>query len=346
MNVTVIQKGYEKIIVNCILKFLLPEGIILYGGYGRNEGSWILRKGKKPEPYNDFDILLVVNKVVSSNLIAEIKHSIKSEISIRWIDLSQIKVLKLKKLKNSIYNYDLKYGSKILYGNEKLQSFIPDLKSNAIPLKDIDILFKTRIWTLVGCFDDNSFDQISGASSMFFRNQMAKSVLASVDSCLLLKQQYHHSYRQRVKIFLNTSNELEYFELVSWALNEKLRPQECDMSVSEVQKMYFNVAEFFLRCFFNGLSKYYKQTINNETDIERVYLYETRNFIKREIKNVLYGSGDHNAYMIILQFLCVRYLLNKDERTLKRIKFLANKIDIFDESFEGIRRQISILRLS
>lgn len=346
MNVTVIQEEYEKIIVNCILKFIRPEGIILYGGYGRNEGSWILRKDIKPRPYNDFDILLVVTNELSGNLVTEIKKSIKSQIPIRWIDLSQIKVYKLKKLKNSIYNYDLKYASKILFGNEKLQSFIPNLKSNAIPLKDIDILFKTRIWTLVGCFDDNSFDQISGASSMFFRNQMAKSVLASVDSCLLLKQQYHYSYKQRVKIFVNTSNELEYFELVSWALNEKLRPQERDMSAFEVKKMYFKVSEFFMKCFFNGLSKYYKQAINNETDIERVYLYNTRNYIKRKIQNVLYGSGDHNAYMIILQFLCVRYLLNKDERTLKRIKFLSNKIDIFDESFEEIRKQISILRLS
>jgi hypothetical protein len=145
---------------------------------------------------------------------------------------------------------------------------------------------------------------------------------------------------------LNISNDLEYFELVNWALNEKLRPQECDMSVTEVKKMYLKVSEFFMKSFFNGLSKYYKQTINSETDIEKVYLCNTRNFIKRQIQNILYGSGDHNAYMIILQFLCVRYLLIKDERTLKRIKFLSNKIDIFDESFENIRIKISNLRLS
>jgi hypothetical protein len=346
MNVDASQKKYEKIIVKCILKFVSPEGIILYGGYGRNEGSWIIGKDQSPKPYNDFDILLVSNKQLSSDLIIKIKKDIKSQISIKWIDLSQIKVYKLKKLKNSIYNYDLKYASKILYGNEKLQSFIPNLKSNTIPLKDIDILFKTRIWTLVGCFGDNSFVQISGASSMFFRNQMAKSVLASVDSFLILKQQYHHSYKQRAKIFLNISNDLEYFELVNWALNEKLRPQDYDMSVTEVKKMYFKVSEFFMKSFFKGLSKYYKQTINSETDVEKIYLYNTRNFIKRQIQNVLYGSGNHNAYMIILQFLCVRYLLNKNERTLKRIKFFSNKIDIFDESFENIRIKISNLRLS
>ena len=346
MNVTLIQKEYEEIIVKCVLKFLRPEGIILYGGYGRDEGSWILRKDINPKPYNDFDILLVMNKEVSSNVLTEIKQSIKSEIPIRWIDLSQIKVFKLKKLKNSIYNYDLKYGSKVLYGNEKLQSFIPNLKSTAIPLKDIDTLFKTRLWALVGCFEDNSFDEISGNSSMFFRNQMAKSVLASVDSCLLLKQQYHYSYKERVKTFLNTSDESEYFELVSWDKKKKLRPQECDMSTSEVQIMYFKVAEFFIKCFFMGLSRYYKQTIKNETDIERVYLYNTRNFLKRKILNVMYSSGDHNAIMIILQFLCVSYLLSKDERTLERIKSFSKKIGIISDSFEEIRRHITNTRLS
>ena len=250
MNITVIQKEYEEIIVKCILNFIRPQGIILYGGYGRNEGSWIFKNGEKPKPYNDFDILLVVTKEISSNLVNEIKKSIKSHIPIRWIDLSQIKTRKLKKLKNSIYNYDLKYASKILYGNEKLQSYISNLKSTTIPLKEIDTLFKTRVWTLMGCFEDNSFDEISGTSSMFFRNQMAKSVLASVDCCLLLKRQYHYSYKQRIKIFLKDYNESEYFELACWALEEKLRPQDYDMSKSEVKEMFSKVANFFIKSFF------------------------------------------------------------------------------------------------
>ena len=47
MNITDIQKEYEEIIVECILNFIRPEGIILYGGYGRNEGSWVFKNCEK-----------------------------------------------------------------------------------------------------------------------------------------------------------------------------------------------------------------------------------------------------------------------------------------------------------
>jgi len=346
MNVEFVQKKYEKIIVKCILKFVNPEGIFLYGGYGRNEGSWITGKDQTLKPYNDFDILLVVNKHLSSDLLVKIKKDIKSQISIRWIDLTQIKVKKLKKLKNSIYNYDLKNASKVLYGNKKLQNLIPDFKANEITLKDVDVLFKTRIWTLVGCFEDKSFENISGPKSMFFRNQMAKAVLACVDCYLILNKKYNFSYKKRVEFFLNNSEDLEYFELVNWALNEKLRPQECSMSSSDVKKMYCRVSKFFIKYFFIGLSKYYNCTIENEKDIERIYLYQPRNFLVRKLKNIMSGSGDFNAYMTILQFLCVIYLLNNNVKIFNKIKLYSKKIGIYEKSFENIRTKISNLRIS
>ena len=131
---------------------------------------------------------MVVNKQLNNDLIIKIKKHIKSCISIRWIDLSQIRLNKLKKIKNSIFNYDLKNASKVLYGNKKLQNLIPNLKPSEIPLKDIDILFKTRLWTIVGCFEDTIFKNLYGSKSIFFRNQMAKAVLACVDCYLVLNK--------------------------------------------------------------------------------------------------------------------------------------------------------------
>ena len=346
MNFEVVQKKYEKIIVECILKFVRPAGIILYGGYGRNEGSWLVIDNQSPKPYNDFDILLVVNKQLNGDIIFKIKEHLKSKISIRWIDLTQIKLKKLKKLKNSIFNYDLKNASKVLYGDKHIKSRIPDFKSDEIPLKDIDILFKTRIWTLVGCFEGKSFDNINGSKSIFFRNQMSKAVLACVDSYLILNQKYNFSYKNRVEVFLNNSNDYEYFDLVSWALNEKLRPKECTMSASDVKKMYFKVCEFFIKYFFIALSKYYQHTIENEEDIERIYLYKPRNFLIRKLKNIMNGSGDFNAYMVIIQFLCVMYLINKNVKTLNKLKLYSKKIGVYEESFEKIRLKISNLRIA
>tara|TARA_A100001388_G_scaffold252064_1_gene214309 strand:- start:1813 stop:2853 length:1041 start_codon:yes stop_codon:yes gene_type:complete len=346
MNVEITQKKYEKIIVKCVLKFVNPEGIFLYGGYGRNEGSWLIEKDKLPKPYNDFDILLVVNKKLNNDLIIKIKKHIKSCISIRWIDLSQIRLNKLKKLKNSIFNYDLKNASKVLYGNKKLQNLIPNLKPNEIPLKDIDILFKTRLWTLVGCFVNNSFEDVSGSKSIFFRNQMAKAVLACVDCYLILNKKYNFSYKKRVEFFLSNNEDMENFDLINWALNEKLRPKKCSMSSSAVKKMYLRVSKFFIKYFFIGLSKYYKCTIESEKDIERIYLYQPRNFLIRKLKNIINRSGDFNMYMVIIQFLCVKYLLNSNAKTLNKIKLYSKKIGVHEESFEKIRVKVSNLRIS
>ena len=260
--------------------------------------------------------------------------------------MSQIRPNKLKKLKNSIFNYDLKNASKVLYGNKKLQNLIPDLKPSEIPLKDIDILFKTRLWTLVGCFEDTSFKNICGSKSIFFRNQMAKAVLASIDCHLILNQKYNFSYKKRVEFFLSNSEDIENFDLVNWALNEKLRPQKCSMSSSDVKKMYFKVSDFFIRYFFIGLSKYYQKTIRREKDIERIYLYKPRNFVIRKLKNIMNGSGDFNAYMVIIQFLCVIYLINKNVKTLNKLKLYSKKIGVYEESFEKIRLKISNLRIA
>ena len=86
----------------------------------------------------------------------------------------------------------------------------------------------------------------------------------------------------------------EYFDLVNWALDEKLRPRDYEMSSFEVKKMYLLVSSFFIEYFFKGLSKYYKKKIFSDNDIERIYLYNPRNFIVRKVKNFLNLQIDIN----------------------------------------------------
>ena len=57
------------------IKYLDPENIIsiyLYGGYGRDEGSWVIEEvdgQRKVRPYNDYDIAIIVkNRQVVLNL--------------------------------------------------------------------------------------------------------------------------------------------------------------------------------------------------------------------------------------------------------------------------------------
>ena len=57
-----------EVIKSISIKYLDPENIIsiyLYGGYGRDEGSWVIEKmggQTKVRPYKDYDIAIIVKK--------------------------------------------------------------------------------------------------------------------------------------------------------------------------------------------------------------------------------------------------------------------------------------------
>jgi hypothetical protein len=38
--------------------------VILYGGYGRNEGGWLVERNGSYKPYNDYDIYLWLKKKI------------------------------------------------------------------------------------------------------------------------------------------------------------------------------------------------------------------------------------------------------------------------------------------
>ena len=103
-NINRIQLKCEKIIVKSVLDHLDPIAIILYGGYGRNEGSWVLSELIEPRPYNDFDIALIHEQKISDIQKENIKKAIKKKVEIKWVDISQYRKQDLNNLKNSILN--------------------------------------------------------------------------------------------------------------------------------------------------------------------------------------------------------------------------------------------------
>ena len=102
------------------IKYINPIAIILYGSYGRGEGAWYDDKFGSKLPYNDYDILIILKSLISKIELKRIKKSLHKEINIKWIDLSQKTEKNIKNLNSSIFNYDLKYASKVIYGDTKI----------------------------------------------------------------------------------------------------------------------------------------------------------------------------------------------------------------------------------
>jgi hypothetical protein len=284
-NGNVISKRFEsdcRIMVK-YLSAIDPISIIIYGGYGRGEGAWIIESPSQCRPYNDYDILVIARRMIPKKNIKRISDKIRKEIGIRWIDLGIITISQMKVLKPSIYNYDLKNASSIIYGNLEVLENIPSMDRCTLPMKEVETLYFTRLWTLLGSLEERGLSvPLEGEDARFFRNQMAKSILAVVDIKLLLVGDYHPSYKKRVEVFKTHFAELrELHKLADWALAEKIRPQSYSMTSAEVNELYDQVLTIYINEMYKALSIYYKRKVETPAHIEKHLKWSFMNLVKR-----------------------------------------------------------------
>ena len=315
-------------IIKSSLKVFDYSAILLYGAYGRDEGSWIVEKDGTCFPYNDYDILLVLNKKIPEDLIEPVRKKLAQEVGIHWIDIDQKTPRELRKLHPSIYSYDLKYASKVIDGDCSLLNLIPEIDPSTLPLKEGDILFFTRLWTLLGLLDKKGFNvDRNGEESRFFRNQMAKAILAVVDILLLQKGAYHPSYKERVKRLKNLYPEKSrFYELTEWALEEKLFPKAPNMTAKELEKFYQKVHYYFFSEMFHLLTQYYGRKVESPKAIESYLKFNIVNLIKRIGWVILRRNLDREkkiAVNIAQAYIAAAYRKKDRRKFLKRgLKFM------------------------
>ena len=257
--------------------------LILYGGYGRDEGSWYLNEKKVWSPYNDYDIVVITNSKTEDYKIERLRKLLAKKIGIKWIDILQLSTGELGELKSSIRNYDIKYASKIFYGDKNILKIIPEIDNTKLPLKEIETLYFTRLYTLLGSLDINGLNQdLKGDKSRFFRNQMAKAVLACADVLLLVKGEYVSSYRERIqKVIKLYPEKKDFLKMAAWALEEKLFPKAPLMKKEEVFNLYLNVHTLFHEEMYKGLTQYYKGLITGPKNIEYYFRKSPYHILKR-----------------------------------------------------------------
>jgi len=124
------------LISDIILKqFPNVESLILAGGFGRGEGS-VLVVDSYIQPINDYDIYIIAKDNSQKIDLEELRNLILKKIHIRQVDIEIIEKNKLKKLKPSMANYDLKYASHIFYGNTKILELIPSISADKLSLRE------------------------------------------------------------------------------------------------------------------------------------------------------------------------------------------------------------------
>ena len=242
-------------IVDNLLKILpsKPMAILLCGGYGRNEGAWYKENGVL-STYNDYDFVVITNDVPNPNEIDLFRKKMASEVGINWVDLDFCTKKKLKHLKSTIKSYDLLYGSSLVFGKIDFSDLEKKIKAEYIGEEDLIKLYRTRIWTFLGAWI-GPFRDLDIVEARFFKNQMAKAILAAVDMFLIKQKKYTSSYCERASIVLQLfPNDNDLCKLVEWAINEKLYPSSLSMKKKDMMELYFDAKDLFLKAFGTALN--------------------------------------------------------------------------------------------
>ena len=275
-----IKKNYLDKIVASFVKDCNPISIILFGGFGKGEGSIQAINGK-PVPFNDFDFYIVTEKKLSDENLNNISMNAAKEIGMGGLEVAYfpgegydsnkffhvdarcIPVSELGKLMKMQRYYELKYGSQIIYGDANVLDKIREIKPNEIPVSDgLRNLFNKLHTMLLGLQENYGEEQKK--IRIFWSYKCYMSIC---EALLILDKKFAPTSKEKSKIFseIYKNNFPELYikipnlaEKVKKATEFKLKP---DFKVNHEQ--LWNVALKDLIEVF----EYYVKKISGTSDI-------------------------------------------------------------------------------
>lgn len=340
-------------VIKRIILDILPavETILLCGGYGRNEGAWIF-ENEIMKPYNDYDFAVISSKKYDRKLINTVRKKCAKEVDINWVDIDVYSINDLKKLKSKIKNFDLINGSKVVYGDFNIYDKCKKIKSENIGFLDIEILYYTRIWTFFGALPTTLFEKdFTKDESVFFKNQMAKAVLAIVDAVLVDMKLYVSSYHERVKRFCELGNcrynDIAIKNLAKWALEEKLAPTQEAIHRNEAKELYNTVYELYYQNLAIRVGNHYgcKDLMDLHEKKDNVILSKMKKaYHKLSHTYVAYDKAINMKYA--QHFLFLAYNLGDySSDAMKMVNLYMKDVIEYNETYEWNSARVQIAKL-
>jgi len=265
-----------QVICKEILKVVDPISIILLGGFGRGEGSVIVKKGSI-QPLKDYDILLVLEKKIPLSELEGIVDNAQKilgyntlidhdaffsdfEISILPITIDYLRHL------GDIKAYEIKKASKIVYGKDVRNEI--KISRDDIPLSSGSRFLFNKA---VGLLKRFSAEYLQTPPGKRERNcliyECAKVYMDIGTALCLISGNFRPTYSERSEIikenFENQFPELaekapHLIERIVFFTNLKLFPDENKWNEIEAVKLWFDTREDFgitLRYYMNRYLK-------------------------------------------------------------------------------------------
>jgi predicted nucleotidyltransferase len=176
------------------------EAVVLTGGFGRGEGALSKEPDGAIRPFNDFDILLVgARPAMPRSLLLELKSGLPASLGVDFVDLGYVRASDLQKAEPTVFLYDLKRGSQVLWGSQCALDAVPPFAPSELPLTEGTRFFLNRGVGLLSLLLMIERGEAAGALRRSAANAWSKTVLAIGDSFLLERKLYHWSYATRLK---------------------------------------------------------------------------------------------------------------------------------------------------
>ena len=198
-----------------IIKSNVPtvRSIILYGGFGRGEGS-VRVVGTKVVPLKDYDIAVVVDKKPNHRVVQALNDEVYTKLKMPNPDETDFHFLnfavdigftrrKYLGMFPDIGTYDRKVASNLLFG-EEVRSLIP-WKVGDIPLSSgLRFLFE-KMTGLIGNFSQEYLlgTEIEEYNRRLLIYECYKTYVEIATALCLLMKCYEPSYRERMELFKN-----------------------------------------------------------------------------------------------------------------------------------------------
>ncbi len=221
------------IIVNAVIRHISPRAIILAGSFGRGEGCATI-ENNQVRILSDYEIGIVTSKAWKRTSITRLSGTLSkdldADVSLFWVTPSRLKHNRMKNFSwgNSpptIFAYDLRAGSIVLYGTQYLKD--NRIQSNDLPpWEGLRLLFN-RLGELLFQLDCGQFrgwvcNQDDGVNL-----PLAKPLLSAVDGLVVASGDYVSSAEERLKLFLESGKyqqpSHELANRLQNALNHRIR---------------------------------------------------------------------------------------------------------------------------